>query len=230
MVKNSVPVIAVDGPGGSGKGTVTQMLAKKLGWHLLDSGALYRITAIAALEAGVALTDSAAIAELALGLDAEFVCDEAGNEQILLAGKDISHDVRLETTGDAASQVAVIPEVRAALEQVQKNFARSPGLVADGRDMGTVIFPEADCKVFLDASAAERAERRYKQLKEKGVSVNLARLREEIEARDLRDRSREIAPLKPANGALVLDSTALTISEVVEKILQQLRDQRVIAR
>lgn len=227
--RTAVPVLTIDGPSGSGKGTVSRLLADELGWHYLDSGALYRIAALAAQAADISFNDEQAVAAHVLTLDIEFTSDEQGNEKILVDGEDIAHQVRLETTGELASQVAVLPAVRQALVEVQKNFARAPGLVADGRDMATVIFPDSPCKVFLDASAAERAERRYKQLKEKGVGVNLARLREEIEARDARDRGREIAPLKPANDALVLDSTALSIEQVVELVRERLRSESLIA-
>lgn len=228
MTNAMIPVLTIDGPSGSGKGTVSRILSDELGWHYLDSGALYRITALAAQAANIAFDQAQAIADLSLTLNIEFSSDEQGGEKILLNGEDIAAQVRLETTGELASQVAVLPEVRAALVEVQKSFAKAPGLVADGRDMGTVIFASAPCKIFLDASAAERADRRYKQLKEKGVSVSLARLREEIEARDARDRGREVAPLKPADDALVLDSTVLSIEQVLELIRQRLRSEALI--
>ena len=227
-IQTTPPVLTIDGPSGSGKGTVSRLLANELGWHYLDSGALYRITALAAQAAEIPFDYAETVADYALTLDIEFTSDEQGREQILVNGEDIASQVRLETTGELASQIAALPAVREALFQVQRKFAEQPGLVADGRDMGTIIFPDARCKIFLDASASERADRRYKQLKEKGVSVSLARLREEIEARDARDRGREIAPLVPADDALVLDSTAMGIDEVVDRIRQRLRSESII--
>ena len=212
------PVIAVDGPGGSGKGTITTRLANYLGWHLLDSGALYRLTALAVMKKRVPLEDAGALGEVAANLDIHF--ETKGSEVVSwLEGEDVSDRLRHEDTGVMASKIAVIPAVRTALTQRQRRFRQPPGLVADGRDMGTVIFPDAKLKIFLTASAEIRAERRYKQLKEKGESVNLTPLFEEIKARDLRDQSRSVAPLRPADDAVIIDSTELSIDEVFNKIV-----------
>jgi len=213
-----IPVITVDGPGGSGKGTITTRLAEHLGWHFLDSGALYRLTALAVMKKQVPLDDPEALGEVAANLDIRF--ETRGGEVVTrLEGEDVSERLRLEDTGAVASRVAAIPQVRQALTQRQRRFRQPPGLVADGRDMGTVIFPDAKLKIFLTASAEIRAERRYKQLKEKGESVNLTRLFKEIKARDLRDQSRSVAPLRPAEDAVVIDSTDLSIDEVFERIV-----------
>ena len=217
-VDTGVPVIAVDGPGGSGKGTITTRLANHLGWHFLDSGALYRLTALAVMKRQVPLEDEAGLGEVAASLDIRF--ETSGNDVITwLDGEDVSARLRHEDTGVLASKIAVIPAVRAALTGRQRRFRQEPGLVADGRDMGTVIFPDAKLKIFLTASAQIRAERRYKQLKEKGESVNLTRLFREIKARDLRDQSRSIAPLRPAEDAVIIDSTDLSIDEVFDKVV-----------
>jgi len=210
-----VPVLTIDGPSGSGKGTVAARVAERLGWHVLDSGALYRLTGLAARKAGVDFADHAAVAEIARKLPARF---EAG--KVFLDGEDVSLAIRTETAGNDASKVAAIPEVREALLDWQRGYARQPGLVADGRDMGTVVFPDAPVKIFLDASAGERARRRYKQLKDKGIDVNLTGLIAEIEERDRRDRNRSVAPLVPADDALIIDSTAMSVGEVVDRVLQ----------
>ncbi|MEX1670030.1 (d)CMP kinase [Zhongshania guokunii] len=217
-----VPVIAIDGPSGSGKGTLCQTLARHFGWHLLDSGALYRLTGMAADRHGVALDDELAVAELAKNLDVQFVPGESGEPtSVLLEGDDVSGELRTEKTGLLASKVAVLGAVRSALLQRQRDFAQAPGLVADGRDMGTVVFTDAPLKIFLTASAEERAQRRYKQLKSKGDDVNLATLLGEIQARDKRDSERELAPLKPAADAIQLDSSGLGIEEVFERVLAE---------
>ncbi len=220
MSDSKAPVITVDGPGGSGKGTVTQMLARKLGWHLLDSGALYRLTALAAARQGVALDDEPALVRVAAGLDVAFMPTPPGEPaKVLLAGEDVTSEIRTETCGDNASKVAVMQPVRDALLQLQRDFRVAPGLVADGRDMGTVVFPDAPVKIFLTASAEERARRRYNQLKEAGVDVNIDALLEEIRVRDERDMNRSAAPLKPADDAQVIDSTGLSIEEVLVRCM-----------
>ena len=216
----SVPVLTIDGPSGSGKGTISALVAEHLGWHLLDSGALYRAVGYAAGMAGLDLSDVEAVARCARGISIKF--RPAGNDgeiRVIVNGHDATDELRTETAGAAASAIAAMPPVREALVALQLGFRKSPGLVADGRDMGTVIFPDAAFKVFLTASAAERAKRRYKQLKEKGLSVTLAGLQREIEARDNRDASRAVAPLKPAEDALLVDTTGVGIDDVVAKVL-----------
>lgn len=215
----NVPIIAVDGPSGSGKGTVSRILAQRLGWNLLDSGALYRLVALAGTLREFAPDDETGHAALAAGLDVRFEMAAEGAERVLLERRDVTRELRAETTGNAASRVAAMPAVREALLDRQRAFAVSPGLVADGRDMGTVVFPEAGLKVFLTASAEERALRRYKQLKEKGLAANLADLSQEILERDQRDSSRPVAPLRPAPDAVVIDSTGIPVEAVVDRIL-----------
>lgn len=212
-------VVTVDGPGGSGKGTISHLLAQRLGYRFLDSGSLYRLTALAALRRGISMDDSPALARLARELHVEFTTGEHGEPVILLDGEEAGTEIRTETCGGAASQVAADPAVRTALLDRQRAFAGPPGLVADGRDMGTVVFPDADTKIFLTASLEERARRRYKQLKDKGVSARFADLLNELARRDERDRNREVAPLRPADDAVILDSTGLSISEVLEQAL-----------
>jgi len=220
MAAVSVPLITIDGPSGGGKGTIARRVADQLGWHLLDSGALYRLVAHAGLTRGVEGMDEAGFARVALDLDVRFGADLHGEEQIWLEGQEVSRFIRTEQAGEGASRVAAMPSVRAALMERQQAFARQPGLVADGRDMGTVVFPAAGLKIFLTASADERARRRYKQLKDKGLSANLAALSLEIAARDRRDASRPIAPLKPADDAIIVDSTSMSIDAVVERVLE----------
>ncbi len=212
-----VPVVTIDGPVGSGKGTIASGLALRLGWHVLDSGALYRLVAIAAMEAGVGEDDGESLAGIARELEFEFRFEE-GRIVPILAGRDVSDPLRSQEVSSMASKVAVIPSVRAAIVGRQRAFLRPPGLVADGRDMGTVIFPHARVKIFLTADVQTRAWRRYKQLKEKGESVNLSRLFREMEARDKRDSSRAVAPLKPAGDAIIIDTSDLSINEVLEKV------------
>ncbi|MGE8497761.1 MAG: (d)CMP kinase [Pseudomonas sp.] len=216
------PVIAIDGPSGSGKGTVAGLLAKQLGWSLLDSGALYRLLAFAARNHGVDLTNEESLKVLAAHLDVQFIAGADGHGQrIILEGEEVTDAIRNEQIGAGASQVASLPAVREALLQRQRAFQELPGLVADGRDMGTVVFPDAPLKIFLTASAEERARRRYLQLKAKGDDVNLASLLDEIRARDERDMQRSVAPLKPAADAIQLDSTELSIEQVLERILSE---------
>ena len=220
----AAPVICIDGPSGSGKGTLCQMLALELGWQLLDSGALYRLVGMAADKRQLDFADEAAVAALAADLDVAFLPGQQGEpSRVMLDGADVSGELRSETTGMLASRVAVLPAVREALLQRQRDFAQPPGLVADGRDMGTVVFPDAPLKVFLTASAEERARRRFTQLKEKGDSVNLAALLEEIRARDKRDSERQHAPLKAADDALLIDSSHLGIQEVFERVMAEVR-------
>ncbi|WP_413692401.1 (d)CMP kinase [Psychromonas sp. KJ10-2] len=211
-------LITIDGPSGSGKGTVCHILAKKLKWHLLDSGALYRILAFAALKKQIPLNNADALAALALTLDVSFVSNGSGVDT-LLGDQNIGDQLRTEVVGQAASEVASIEQVRAALLARQQAFLQAPGLIADGRDMGTVVFPDAPVKIFLDASAEERAQRRFNQLQDKGFNVSIAQILSEIKERDYRDRNRAVAPLRPADDAFVIDSTSLTIDEVVEQIL-----------
>jgi cytidylate kinase len=220
----NVPVIAIDGPSGSGKGTVCRIIAERLGWHLLDSGALYRLTALAGAARDLDPADEPAHARVASGLDVRFEANDQGGERVLLDGHDVTRELRAETTGNMASVVAAMPSVRAALLERQRAFAAPPGLVADGRDMGTVVFPAAGLKVFLTASAEERARRRYNQLKEKGLAANLAGLSQEILERDRRDSARSVAPLRPATDAVVIDSTGITVDDVVNRILVLARE------
>jgi cytidylate kinase len=220
-----LPLITLDGPSGSGKGTIARRVAATLGFHLLDSGALYRLVALAGIRQGLAPDDEAGHAAAALRLDVEFGADEAGEERIVLAGEDVTRQIRTEAAGADASRVAAMPPVRAALLQRQRDFARPPGLVADGRDMGTVVFPDAPLKIYLTASPEERARRRHNQLKEKGLTVNIDDLSQEIRERDLRDSSRPVAPLRPAADAILLDSTGLSIAQVVDRVLELARSR-----
>ncbi|MDP5291377.1 (d)CMP kinase [Oceanimonas sp. CHS3-5] len=217
-MSEQAPVITVDGPGGAGKGTLCQLLAEQLEWHLLDSGAIYRVLALAALHHNVDLNDEAGLMPLAAHLDVQFPT-ASGEIRVILEGEDVSRDIRTQEVADAASKVAAFPRVREALLRRQRAFRAKPGLIADGRDMGTVVFPDAEVKIFLDASAEERATRRLKQLQDKGFDVSFDRLLSEIQERDDRDRNRAVAPLKAANDALVIDSTELTITEVLDRVL-----------
>lgn len=213
------PVITIDGPSGSGKGTVSRLLADKLGWHLLDSGAIYRVLALAALHHNFSAEDEESLVTLAAHLDVKFEAEEDNITHIILEGEDVTLTIRTENVGNMASKIAALPRVREALLRRQRGFRELPGLVADGRDMGTVVFPDAEAKIFLTASAEERADRRYKQLLEKGFNANIDQLITEIKERDERDTSRAVAPLKPADDALYVDSTELTIEQVVEDIM-----------
>lgn len=210
-----IPVITIDGPAASGKGTIAARVARSLGFHYLDSGALYRLATFAALKHGISLDDAAALAAQAANLDPVF-----DGEKILFEGEDVSTAIRSEAVSSATSQVAAIPEVREALFNLQRRFARAPGLVADGRDMGTVIFPKAELKVFLTATARVRAERRYKQLVERGEAADLDALTRDLEARDKRDRERETAPLRAAINAYILDTSEMDIESVEKKVLE----------
>lgn len=212
----TISIITIDGPTASGKGTVAQLVARALGFHYLDSGALYRLTALAAVKRGVALTDESGVSSLAATLRCEF-----NGEQVLLDGEDVSNEIRSEAMSRASSIVAVLPQVRKALFQFQRDFAREPGLVADGRDMGTVVFPAARLKVFLTASVQARADRRFKQLISKGFSANMVDLVQDLKERDERDSNRVTAPLKPAQDAFFLDTSDMNVEQAVSAVLQQ---------
>jgi len=219
-MSEDVPILTIDGPSGSGKGTVSRAAARALGWALLDSGALYRLVALAGRLRGVDLDDAAALASLARGVDIRFDSQPSGEEVVLLDGREVTRDIRTETAGNDASKVAALPAVRAALFERQRRFAVPPGLVADGRDMGTQVFPDARVKIFLTASADERAARRHKQLKEKGVAATLAALSREIAERDQRDMTRIASPLVASSDAVVLDTTGMPVDAVIERVLE----------
>ncbi len=221
----TVPVITVDGPSGTGKGTLCCYLARTLGWHLLDSGAIYRVLAVAMQQANLTADDETELVEIAQKLPVEFRLLHGDTESIFLQGEEISSQVRSETTGNIASRIAAIAPVRAALLDRQRAFRLPPGLIADGRDMGTVVFPDAELKIFLTASAGERAQRRHKQLNEKGFDVSLAQLSEEISERDARDSQRAVSPLIPADDAAVIDTTNLSITDVNEHVAMLIRER-----
>jgi len=222
------PVITIDGPSGAGKGTLCKAMAEALQWHLLDSGAIYRVLALAALHHQVDITSEEALVPIAAHLDVRFVSN-GGEMEVILEGEDVSSEIRTQDVSNTASKVAAFPRVREALLRRQRGFRELPGLIADGRDMGTVVFPDAPVKIFLDASSEERANRRMLQLQEKGFSVNFERLLSEIKERDDRDRNRAIAPLRPASDALVLDSTSMSIEQVIETSLKYAREKLALA-
>ncbi len=222
-------MITVDGPGGAGKGTLCVALARELGWHLLDSGALYRLVALAAEQRDVAFDDREALAEVARHLDVSFELEvDSDQTRVFLDGQPVADAMRSDAAGQGASQVASIPEVRSALVDRQRGFRRAPGLIADGRDMGTVIFPDAELKVFLTASTEERARRRYKQLIDKGLDANLRDLFASMAARDERDAQRAVAPLRPADDALVIDSTSVDAEGVLAQVLAAARSRGIV--
>lgn len=226
----AVPVITLDGPGGAGKGTVSMLLARELGWHLLDSGALYRLVGLAAEHRGLALDNESSLGVLAGHLDVQFLAGADDLVRVVLEGEDVSHELRTERVGGLASKVAVLPAVRAALLDRQRAFREAPGLICDGRDMGTVVFPDAPLKIFLTASAEERARRRLQQLRDKGVTASLSDLKNDILERDARDMNRSAAPLRPADDALQVDTTALNIREVVDLILAEAKSRGLISQ
>jgi cytidylate kinase len=227
MSAPSIPIVTIDGPSSSGKGTISRIVASRIGWNLLDSGALYRLVALGGILKDLDPDDVEQHVEVARSMRVEFGSVATGEEKVLLDGKDVTHKIRTEQAGAGASRVAAWPAVRTALTDRQRSFAKPPGLVADGRDMGTVIFPDAQLKVFLTASAEERAQRRHKQLIGKGSAASLAALSREIAERDLRDSTRQVAPLKPAPDALQLDSTGLGIEAVVERVLSFGRERQL---
>ncbi len=231
MKKTTAPVITIDGPSGSGKGTVGLVLARELGYHFLDSGALYRLLALAAMRHGVALENVADLVVLAAHMDVSFSADaESGTPRVKLEGEDVTGQIRTEEVGAAASQVAALPAVRDSLLHRQRAFATAPGLVADGRDMGTVVFPGAEVKIYLTASAEERARRRHQQLLEKGDDVSLAALVEKVRIRDDRDMNRPVAPLKPATDAIIIDSSRMGIDEVVQAVRKVVASRLTVSR
>lgn len=216
-----IPVVTIDGPSGAGKGTICRLVAQKTGYSLLDSGALYRLAAVASLNAAIDLDDESAVADIAAKLDIQFVAESAST-RVMLDGEDVSSYIRTERAGMAASKVAAYPQVREALLQRQRDFCKAPGLVADGRDMGTVVFPDSPVKIFLTASSEERANRRLKQLEDAGVSADYEKILADIQARDEQDSSRASAPLKPADDALILDSTTMDIDAVLRAVLTEI--------
>lgn len=224
-MSHPIPIITIDGPSGVGKGTIASALAKKLGWQVLDSGAIYRVLALAALHHQVDIENEANLVPLAAHLDVQFLAQQQTSLQVVLEGEEVTQAIRNEQVGNTASKIAVFPRVREALLRRQRAFAQQPGLIADGRDMGTVVFPEAAVKIFLDASAQERAKRRWQQLQQQGISGSFDALLVEIKARDERDRNRIVAPLVPAKEALVIDSTAMTIEQVFDTVIKYVKKQ-----
>ena len=220
---DSIPVVTIDGPSGSGKGTISQRVAAEFGWHFLDSGALYRLLACAAGRDGVGLDDAAVLAELSGRIHGEFGIGADGGEVVRLDGVDVTRELRTEATGNAASRLAALPEVRTALLEWQRRFRRQPGLVADGRDMGPVVFPAAGLKIFLTARPEVRAKRRHQQLKDKGINIPLEEVVEEVRARDRRDSSRQVAPLLPAQDALIIDNSDQAVEVTVAEIIRKIR-------
>lgn len=225
MTKEIVPVITLDGPSGTGKGTLCHKVAKHLGWNFLDSGALYRVLAVAAAKQNISFADLDKLIEIAVELDLSFVANSDLDVTVILSGEDVTAEIRAEQTGQNASKLAALPAVREALLQRQRDFATAPGLVTDGRDMGTVVFPNASLKIYLDASAEERARRRHSQLQAREISVSLEQVREELAKRDARDMAREHAPLKPAEDAILIDTTGLSIAQVFTNILQLIHEK-----
>lgn len=228
MFENKVPIITLDGPSGTGKGTLCHRLAKQLHWHLLDSGSLYRVLAYAAHQCHIPFDAVEALVALAQSLNLQFVLDADDSNRVQLDGVDISQSIRSEACGQQASIIAAVPEIRAALLERQRAFAKLPGLVTDGRDMGTVVFPEASLKIYLYASPEERANRRYLQLKAQGNHVRLAQVIDELVKRDARDTARSCAPLKPAVDAIQIDTTKLTIDDVLEQVMQLVKHRALV--
>ncbi len=224
-MQESVPVITIDGPSGAGKGTASRLVAEQLGWELLDSGAIYRVLAVATQHHGVSVEEEEPLIPIASHLDVQFEVSSDQDVKVILEGEDVTTTIRQEAVGELASKIAAFPRIREALLRRQRAFRTLPGLVADGRDMGTVVFTDAPVKIFLTASAEERAQRRFQQLKEKGFDVNIGRLLEDIKQRDERDQNRKVAPLVPAEDALIIDSTELSIDEVVNKMLSYVNEK-----
>jgi len=224
MTSTQIPIITIDGPSGAGKGTIAQNVACELGFHILDSGSLYRLTALASQDDGLEITDEAKIAELALNLPVTFEATESGL-QIFLREEDVTEAIRKEEIGMRASKIATLPKVRKALLDRQRCFSEQPGLVADGRDMGTTVFGDATLKIFMTASVEERAERRYKQLKDKGINANIAALVKDLKLRDEQDENRAVSPLAPAEDAIFLDTTEMSIEEVTQKVLELVKQR-----